>query len=74
MAQTDHTAPSIVAWRRRVRRLSAVHNKAERAWDKILSEKPRRPWWRKREDCASAEYERTLNAIPMPPLDADGDP
>jgi len=39
----------------------------------IARETPRRPWHKKRLLRAGMEYERTLNAIPMPPIDENGD-
>lgn len=59
---------AVVQWRRKTRSLWAAHNRAERAMGRVMTEAPRRPWHRLRLSRVMAEYERTLNAIPEPPI------
>ena len=62
-------APCITAWKKATRAKWKAHNRADDRFQKILGESPRRPWRKHRLARASDEWERTLDAIPMPPAE-----
>jgi len=50
--------------------LWSLHCKAEQEMIKIARESPRMPWYHRRKQRAMEQYERTLNAVPEPPSNA----
>ena len=61
----------MAAWRKATRKVWLDFHRANDAMIRIAREKPRRPWHSKRVAQAMTDYERTLDAIPMPPSDDD---